>query len=90
MMTTSGMGEDEWDDDFSPDEEVDALIEEIESFVDKAGLRGAPTRDLKDMRGIMRSSPESRRVQETIAESLESFADELSPEARFLLFGSRR
>ncbi len=82
--------EDEWDNDFPPDDEVDALIEEIESFVDKAGLRGAPTRDLKDMRGIMRSSPENRRMQDAIAESLEPFADELSPEARFLLFGTRR
>ncbi len=83
-------GEDDWDDDFSPDGEVDALIKEMESFVDKAGLRGAPTRDLKNMRGIMRSTPESRSVQETIAELLEPFADELSPEARFLLLGARR
>ncbi|MFB3906197.1 MAG: tetratricopeptide repeat protein [Acidobacteriota bacterium] len=82
--------EDEWDDDFSRDGEVDALIEEMERFVDKSGLRGAPIGHLKDMRGIMRSSPESRRVHDLIAISLEPFADELSPEARLLLFGTRR
>jgi tetratricopeptide (TPR) repeat protein len=74
---------------FDPDTDnaVTELINGLEELVDMAGLRGAPEKVLKKQRKVMMKDYQTRIMFGALAEFTAEINDELSREARILLFG---
>jgi len=71
---------------------IDELVGGFESFVESLSLRNAPNYVINELREILRSDPRMRRDFDMMAEVIDHAgrADQLSREARIILFGNRR
>lgn len=69
------------------EDELFSVVDELEEMIDTEGIRNLPDYLIKDFRNLMRSSPQNRRRFDELADELRPLADQISREAKILLYG---